>query len=237
MTEEWEAKKAALTDPEFVKRLHDKTMSYVFGADRYESSTKARFPKAIMEDPIFAAIHYCRHWFRGRQSVRERLKGYPAPGRSSYKEFLFRERCEYQDNVFVGPYNPGPKELLAKEFANAVMRGDVDRLRDMVKFVEIHEEAFRPSVRRKRDEKSWHHYAGIAAFADLSDGIVPTKKEVKVSAILTRALDELGETERVSQLVWKRKVEESIRCMPTKRNWSRIFADLGLSDLPAAPTH
>jgi hypothetical protein len=230
MTEEWEAKKARLTDPEFVNRLHDKTMSCAFGADRYESSTKARFPKAIMEDPIFAAIHYCRHWFRGRQSVRERLKGYPAPGRSSYKEFLFRERCEYQDYVFVGPYNPGPKKLLAKEFANAVMRGDVNRLRDMVKFVEIHEEAFRP--RRKRDEKSWHYYAGIAAFTDLNDGIVPTKKKVKEWATIIRGSEELEENNHLSPLAWWRRIEES---MPTERNWSRIFADLGLSDLPTAP--
>jgi hypothetical protein len=74
----WATKKARLTDPGFVWALYKKALNYGFGADRYETSAKARFPKEIVDDPIFEAIHYCRAWFCREQFAEEYVKRLPA---------------------------------------------------------------------------------------------------------------------------------------------------------------
>jgi hypothetical protein len=110
--------------------------------------------------------------------------------------------------------------LLAKEFTNAVMRGDLHRLRDIVKLVEIKEKAIRRAG--KRGAKPWHYYAGKAAWELLRDGKkLPTKKEVTEYALQERTLEELrcgGDSD------WETKEKELRRLMPTKRNWAREYS-------------
>jgi len=207
--ENWEAKKARMTDPKFVSRLHIKAWSYAFG------------PK----DRVFFAIHYCRRWSRGKETVGEIVKKFPECSEPWSVEFLLREHCEYEDDVFVGPWNPEPKEFLGRELTDAVMRGDGSRLRDIAKLLESHE--------KPRVEKPWHYHVGKVASMLLGAGIVPTKKELKEAALLQRVFEECDGGE-FTRSVFNSRLEDLARWRP--KNWARIFRDLGLSDLPSART-
>lgn len=164
---------ARLLDPAFVRDLRAKAISYLVGADKDKApSTKARFPKRVTEDPLFQAICYLRRRFEAEQKV---AKEFP--------ELL---------NDIPGPEEPEPAKLLAETFTNAVRRGDIGRLNDIVKLCGLHEtKIFRPPKERQSDPRRWHYYAGIVAWRFLKEAIVPTKKQVKEAALRERAIVEL----------------------------------------------
>jgi hypothetical protein len=227
------------TSPAFIERLRAKAHSYYFGADTFNAASDKRFPKEITEDPLFKAIYYLRRRFRAEQRTQE------AP-------------TEHRDEL-LGAEDPRAAGLLSESFVEAVRRGDIGRFTYIVKLCEIIEaKTFQQPKARQSDPLSWHYYAGIVACGLLGSGTIPTKKQVKEAALKERAIVEVPKWDPAWNSNWSNrqkklgkpkpasvkdlraariaaKIEELRRLQP--KNWPRVFRDLGLGDLPSAPTH
>jgi hypothetical protein len=112
------------------------------------------------------------------------------------------------------PPEPGPffdkVEALTSALLLYVLRsGDSEPLRRLAAKLKLIEKYLDRYI-------NWHFITGVCASNLLWRGIVPTKKLLR---------------ERAKAIAGKNGKHS-----PTPRHWARIFADLGLSDLPAAST-
>jgi hypothetical protein len=112
------------------------------------------------------------------------------------------------------PPEPGPffgkVEALASAFLLYVLRsGDPEPLRRLAGKLKLIEKHLSRDI-------NWHFITGVCASSLLWRGIVPPKKLLR---------------ERAKAMAGKNGKQS-----PTPRHWVRIFADLGLSGLPAAST-
>jgi hypothetical protein len=227
-----------LLSEEFIQALYERALSYYVGADSLKNSLGGRFPKTVINDPAFRAISYCRAW----AVTNQRAIVLPVSWRPDSKN----------------------EELLAVEFVRAVSAGNLNRLRDLIKFCGLIEDRFfkPPKRHSKRDPICWHYYAGIAACQFLLKGTVPTKKEVTEAALRERAIVEVppwdASWESKGHREWSnRKKQQGGKKPPSvkdlraaqiaqkikelrplqPKSWPRVFRELGLGDLPSAPTH
>jgi hypothetical protein len=224
-----------LLSPEFIQALYERTLSYFVGADSFKDSLGRRFQKTVINDPVFRAISYCRAW----AVTNQRAIALPVSWRPDSKN----------------------EELLAHEFVHAVSTGNLNRLRDLIRFCErIEDKLFKlPKRHSKRDSIPWHYYIGITACQFLLKGTVPTKKDVTEAALQERAIFEAAVWDKSWESNWSNlqkqqgnkkpdsvkdlravkvqaKIEELRGLLPNRRTRARIFKDLGISDLPSAPT-
>jgi hypothetical protein len=241
--EKREPEKTTLTDPASIKALFEKTLSYRIKADLYKCSTGNRFPKKITADPVFKSIRYCQSWYLNNQMIQQLCISdlLQIMGGDSQIEGLQNTHEEILKNLrawSLSSYDPQPATLLAKEFTDAAMQGDIDRLSDLVKLCELYKtKVTQPPREHQSDSISWYYYVGIGACQFLIKGIVPTKKQVKEAALQCRAIYELtkGTLRPIRESAVTSKIKE-LRALPCP-NWTRIFRELGLSSLPSAPAH
>jgi len=198
-----------------------------------------------MLDPVFRAIANLRH----RGSVEELIRFADARPKHDYSDAdqdtqLRSELLEWTISSIrsesSNPSNPDDEKVLAQAFVDAVKRGNLNRLNDLIALCKLYETKMIQRPReRQSDVKSWHYYAGMAALRFLKQGVVPTKKQVKKQTPVECALAEFPMN--VPIVDWVNQIDNKINQMqellPSERNWSRIFNDLDLSELPESFTH
>jgi len=190
-------------EPAFIRELRAKAVLYRIGADQYKSSAGEPFPKDLpQKDTCFQAIANIRR----RGWAEQKLEHDLAPAEDQeFERFSIRDffdaneltakgLIEIRDEL-LGPKDPADEKLLADECVVAVRRGEIGRLKDIVKFCKIFESKTygRPSqqtTKRKRDPVPWHYYAAVTALAFLKKGKIPSRSEVIESALRERAIDE-----------------------------------------------
>jgi hypothetical protein len=172
----------------------------------------------------------------GDAAAEEKEKNYKPPSREDIQAICGKLATEK-----LGPCDPEPEKLLAREFTQAVRKGDIRRIHELCKLYELHERNEVPSPReRQTNPKSWLYYTAVAAHKLLRKGTLPTKKQVKEQALWERVLYEIpkdiwGWSPKDIEIALRNKTAAVSRFLP--KNWRQIFNALSLSDLPKAPTH
>jgi len=233
---------------EFIEELESKTYSYFFDASQFKSAEGSRRPKCILGDRVFRAIANIRHRGALESFIRE-VDARPKHDCSSEDEDTKRKSILIQGaystmrELLKNSTDPDDEQALAQFVVNAVRQGNIAELKDFVRKCKLYETKTIATPReRQKDAKSWRYYAGTAALRFLSKGVVPTKKEVREQAVMERAVHEsLRAAIEIQSSTWEKdfdqKLEFARRESPSQREWTRIFKDLGLSELPTAPTH
>jgi hypothetical protein len=233
------------TDPGFIKALEQKAESCFFDASQFKSASGSRRSKWIMRDRVFRAIANLR--CRGR--LEEFIRQADARPKHDYsnadqdtqlRSKLLEETISCIRSDLVIPPDPEDERVVAQAFVDAVKQGDRNRLNELIVWCQLYETKMIQRPReRQSDVKSWHYYVGMAALHFLTRGEVPSKKEVKERTLVECARAEFPMNVPIAD--WGNQIDNKINQMqgllPSDRNWSRIFNDLGLSKLPAASTH
>jgi hypothetical protein len=231
-----------LTAPKFLKELQDKEDSYYLNLRLFKSPSGRRFSEDIIRDPVLKAIRYCRE--RNRQT--EFLKIIRTHSESDFvdsaidpalaKAFKKLSKDPLQDGI--EPYDSEHERRLTDEFLTAVKEGNIDRLEELVQLCRIESRAIKPPKGRKRNSRPWHYYVAYAARLFLEKGVLPDKKTVKKLAYAFRAENEFSHLKN-PVFEWAAKTEQKLKELQAlpEAKWRRIFKELGLLDLPTAPTH
>lgn len=201
-----------------------------------------RFPKQITSDPIFRAIAYCQKWYCDVERLREltvedAVRQTGAEPTEEITAAMGKVRGFLLER-YQSERKPELEQLIGHEFVSAAVQGNIERLQELVDLCELHKSRRIEPPDTKRYPIPWHYYIGMAACMFLVKGMVPTIKEVTEAGIQHRVVDEtVNKYGRKGPIVLdpelKRMTEELKRSEP---NWTRIFRDLGLSNLPSAPT-
>ena len=225
--------------PEFINQLKDKADQYLFDLDHFKSESGARLSKADVSTPLFKAIRYCRERGHREQMTKSFLSLAKAddsmPPKHRFQYQILAAFFSDPPKDWLPAYDPKSEKLLSHEFIRAVKAGDVSRLRQIVKFCEIFENTAiqEPSHDGLNNWQRWHYYVALAAYESLSEGLVPTKKHLKQLArikCLGLRFDYAGIPSKEWEKAWQQRMA-TLRDL-SKREWARIFADLGLGGLP-----
>lgn len=234
---------ANYTTPEFLEELESKTGSYYFDAPQFKCPLDGkRRSTFIVKDPIFLAIKELRG------CLEQLIRLADARPKSDYSkaddetkqasELLESTICNFRSEL-AEPLNPEFERKVVHFIVGAIKQGNITAVEDFLDKCSLLETKNNPPRERRSDSKPWRYYAGRAALHYLKEGIVPTKGQVKERSLLECAQSEFLMDSRISQ--WPKRIGDKANQMrhllPGKRNWSRIFSDLGLSGLPASPTH
>jgi hypothetical protein len=225
-----------------LKELQEKEDLYYFNLHIFTSVTGQKPSLDVVRDPFFKAIRYYRD--RSRQTeFLEIIRTHPESdfvdsGIDPALAKALKRLSEDPRQDWIEPYAPEHEKLLADDFLTAAKQGDV-ALKKLVRLCETHETTtYNRPKERQSDSRRWHYYVASAARRYLEKGVLPDKKAVEDLAYAFRARDELPHLKNpVAQ--WAAKLEQKmkeLRDLP-KPNWTRIFRDLGLTDLLSAPTH
>jgi hypothetical protein len=226
---------------EFFRQLEQKAFEHFIAADRYCSKGGSRLSKQVTRDPLFRAIRYCRLRDIGERNWASLPRGFFQGKNYTLSAESIQTICEEFAAKKLGPYDPEPEKLLAREFIQAVRQGDMPRLRELLKLCELHEEkGMRSYWDRQPSPRSWLYYTALAAQRFLRAGKLPTKKQVKEQALWERVVYEVpweifSRSRKDIEAALQNKSNEVRRFLP--KNWRQIFNTLGLRDLPKAPTH
>jgi hypothetical protein len=231
-----------LTAPKFLKELQEQKDLYYFNLRLFKSGSGKRFDRKVLDAPIFKAIRYCRDWSQQTEFLKI-ISTHPESdfvdsGIDPALAKAFKKLSEDPLQDRIEAYDPQHETLLADEFLNAVKQGDVARLRELLRLCEIHETTtYNRPRERQSDSRRWHYYVASAALLFLEKGVLPDKKEIKKLAYAFRASNELPLL-RKPVVEWAAKSEQKIKELYDlpKPNWTRIFRELRLTDLPSAPT-
>jgi hypothetical protein len=229
---------------DFIRELQTRIAEHYFKPSTRKSGGE-RFPKGITSDPFFRAIRYCQKW----QHDIETLRNLPLDVREPTKETtaaLEKIRLGLLEH-YQSQHKPELEQLIGCEFVNAAVQRNIERLQHLVDLCALHKERLE-DLDMKYYPPPWHYFIGVAACLFLARGGVPYKKDVKEAAILHRAVFDAQMRAQVGGAAKRPILFEPISLEPelkrlTKElkrsgpNWTRIFGDLGLSGLPAAPTH
>jgi hypothetical protein len=237
---------ANYTSPEFLEELKIKTESYYFDAPQVSCRIDGkRRSKFIVEDPIFLAIKELRH----RGKLEEFIRLADARPKSDYRDADTETKLAstlLEDTILkirielAAPLNPEFRRTVGRFVTEAIKDGNFKALKDFFYKCTLFDTKDNPPRERRSDPKRWHYYAGRAALHFLEQGIIPTKGEVKDQSLVERAQGELPIDSRTVSQRWRRignKVDQMRGLRPHARTWTRIFNDLGLSELPASSTH
>jgi hypothetical protein len=232
-----------LTAARFLKELKKKEDFYYWNLGLFNSKTGHKFDQDVIHDPVFEAIRCLRE--RSWQTlVLETINArseedFTETGVNPYWAKAFKIFGEKPPADWIKPYDPEQEQLLASEFLSAVKQGDIARLKELVQLCEILETTkFNRPRERQADSRRWRYYVAYSARYFLEKGKLPDKKTVKQLAFITRLGDEFPYLRLPSDQwadEWKQRMETVSR--PSEREWTRIFLELGLRNLPSAPTH
>jgi hypothetical protein len=243
-----------LTSPEFLQTLYEKVVRYYY-MPTLSTSGNGRFSKDITSDRAFKAIEHCQTWhnqilYYDKQTPASMMSQMGGLVANIDKKDLEQAAWRMLTNLRQwarSNYDQKQEEFLAKEFLNAAKSGNTDRLRTLVKLCDLHyRRAFQKPSEINHYPIQWHYYVGANAYSLLSRGVEPNKKQVKEAAIQHRAVDETHaarhQAAKEKALPWgtidlSPKINELKSSWEKNVNWTRIFRDLGLRDLPSAPTH
>jgi hypothetical protein len=229
------------TSPAFIQALKTKIEEHYFQASTRKSGGQ-RFPRETNSDRFFRAIAYCQKLNHDIQRLTARSVENYAHALEVQFTVDLKASLESTRERLLQNYQmlrkPELEALIAGEFLNAAIRGDIERLQGLVDLCRLHKERALDHPENKRYPIPWHYFVGLAACMDLTKGTVPTKKDVKEAAIRHRAsvdaVKKYGERTILLDPEIEKLKEQVSKSPP---NWSRIFRDLGLSELPSAPTH
>jgi hypothetical protein len=229
------------TSRSFIQAVQEKTAQHYFMASTRKSGGK-QLPKEITSDPVFRAIAYCQKWYHDVKTLRalsvedavKQIGGEP----SKETNATIEKTLDTLRKLYQSQHKPELEELIGRHFVSAAVQGNIERLQELVVLCELHKSRRLESPEMKRYPIPWHYFVGMAACMFFVKGIVPFKKDVIEAAIQHRVVDEtVKKYGRKGPIVLdpelKRMTEELKRSEP---NWTRIFRDLGLSDLPSALT-
>jgi hypothetical protein len=225
-----------LTDPDFVMALYEKAIQHYFMAARYKSGG-GRFRKDVTSDRAFRAIKHCQTWYHRIQRYETLCPADLPGGLTEGSEVFAKKTIENLREWARRNYDQRAEDFLAREFSRAAIAGDIDRLNELVKLCQLHKSTALDDlpIENKRYAISWHYYVGVNAVAFLRMGTVPTKKQVREAAIQHRAAEELSRVQpQIKHIELSPKIRELIRTQ--RPNWTRIFRELNLTDLPSAST-
>jgi hypothetical protein len=142
---------------------------------------------------------------------------------------------------------PDLEQLIGREFASAAIQGNMQRLGQLVALCAMNKERLE-DIDLKHYPPPWHYFVGVAACRFFINGVIPYKKDVVEAAIQHRAIfdaqmrAQIGGAGKIPILFAPISLEPELRRLAeklnqSKPNWTRVFKDLGLRNLPSAPTH
>ena len=122
--------------------------------------------------------------------------------------------------------NPQAEAVVTRYILEALVMDQPGRLRDLATMLEL----CGPWNRDTPFHIPWTYYAASTALSYLDSGRVPTKRQVMVGAIRTRAEEEIVVAEQPTEMLGA-KIEELTKHR-SSRTWAHIFRLLNLQELP-----
>jgi hypothetical protein len=192
--------------PEFIAALFQKRCELRVGAKSSDSNS------------LYGALHFYRSWSRERASLEETLKGTQGELRERLEKIIQNNDTRYQEC----------EKLLNIETFQMYRTLDLAVYRRLGKVFVRYAQQEKSSYKRL----NWPECFCAVTLQSLIKGKVPTKKEVREAAFREMAIRLL--TVGAGEPAISTKIEAFRRHGPQQPN--RIFCDLHLGGLPAAPT-